>query len=222
MGCNCTNNRKQNTEIFTPPPAKQSSLLKAQSTNPKTLQSLKVDQPFSHCNILVWTETLDEFNTLFPNSYVKVTCAQNTSMSFSIISLHSERKINLVVDCLIYIAKSDKDIPVIKEISENHQNICIQIVVTPVKLTGIPRIIPIFNLDQLYQVLFDQQANLEKLLRNIFCGMDENFDNVITILELGKALKELEQNLSPDSIVKVMEQIDFDKDGKISFNEFTY
>jgi len=57
-------------------------------------------------------------------------------------------------------------------------------------------------------------------LRDAFLKFDKDHDGIISVEELGLALKTLEIVLNCDDLEVLVEQIDQDKDGRISFDEF--
>lgn len=224
MGCNCTSNRRIVQEINEPAMSRfQASIKKKITDMPQTYSSLKPELPYSHCNLLVWTETLEEYNRLFPKSFLKFNPTVEFEMTFNIISTLAYNDSSLlVIDCLIFIVNSPQEIEKVRMISLKYTNICIQIAISEYKLKELGTMILIPNISELYNQLYAQQVNLEKLLREIFYEMDENFDGSITKNEFRKALLKLDITLSAEKIDEIMMEIDTDKDSKITFNEFSY
>ncbi|OMJ72503.1 hypothetical protein SteCoe_29046 [Stentor coeruleus] len=224
MGCNCTSNRRVVQEINEPAVRRfQTSLQEKITKMPQTNSSLKPECPYSHCNLLVWTETLDEYKRLFPKSFIRINITPEFEMTFNIISTLAYNESSLlVIDCLIFIINSPQEVEKILKISFNYMSISIQIAISEHKLQGLGNIILIPEISELYTQLYAQQANLEKLLREIFYEMDENFDNTISKNEFHKALLKLDISLTADKIEEIMQELDTDKDSKISFNEFSY
>lgn len=196
---------------------------KMRTFSPISVVTLLPGFPYSHCNLLIWTESEEIFKIHFPESILKYTPIATFPMTFNLIPFENYSFPNrVVIDSLIFVVKNPNSLEKVKEISSTYVNISIQVLVFHELAPGIPLIIRIPTTDQLLPQLYTQQCNLEKLLREIFEEIDEDFDGYLQSNELSKALNKLNPSLTPRSIEEIMKEIDLDKDGKVSFNEFSY
>jgi EF-hand domain pair len=217
MGCSCTKNKKIASEILEPDLGRIRSIMVG-----STLQSLKPGSPYSHCNVLVWTETIEDFHSHFPKTFVRYLAAPNFPMTFNLVPYVSyDFSSAIIIDCLVILTEN-QDVPDLNEIYSKFIKVCVHILVSSLKTVSVPNFIIIPTLDELYNQLYVQQLNLEKILREIFYGMDENFDETISKLELGKAIIKLGAVITQKKLDDIMDLIDLNKDGKINFQEFSY
>lgn len=223
MGSCCTS--KKGYPLIIEPDGFSSNKDSSQFTSPRTIRSLEVDFPYSHCNLLIWTGTEPEFSTIFQKSYFKVPISQSFEMTFNVISYYSySAQSPLCIDCLVFYVNTMPDLDIVKVLSKKHTNIPVHILVTEQKVSGIDRVvvIPPGPMSLLWNHLFIQQTNLEKLLREIFNDMDKDQNGFINNEEIFDALSKLDKNLTQVDTNRIFKTIDKNEDGKINFNEFSY
>lgn len=195
------------------------------SIGPKTSHSLQVDYPYSHCNVLVWTKSKQDFSDLFHSSYYKVQISSAFSLTFNIIHYNSHTSaVPISIDCVIFYLNSNADLEFVQEILKKYSSIPVKLILTELKISNIENVavVPKGELSELWEYLFSQQNNLEKLLREIFDDIDKDHNNEINILEFYEALQKLDPGISQDEINGMFANIDVNKDGNICFNEFSY
>ena len=224
MGCNCATNRSIKSEIVVPDPQgyhKMSS--KMSSFSPATIPTLNPSRPYSHCNLLIWTDSIAHFRYLFPEVFVTFKPCPGTELTINLIPYSTHDFAGKVaIDCLAFIVTNHADLLVVKSISEHLPEICIQILVSTHQLRGAATVIRVPEIEDLFQQLYTQQCNLEKLLRDIFDTIDTNFDGFISEVELCMALCKLDSSITTSSLGEIMKQIDLDRDGCVKFTEFSY
>ena len=224
MGCNCTRSKNIKFEIVTPGREglkKMSS--KVSSFSPVTIPTLLPGRPYSHCNLLIWTDSLDSFRYLFPEVFVTFKPIPGIELTINLIpySTHDFAG-NSAIDCIAFIVKCHTDLIIVKSISSRLPEICIQILVSTLQLNDTENVIRVPQIEDLFQELYTQQCNLEKILRNIFDTIDTNFDGLLSDVELCMALCKLDTSITQEGLGEIMKQIDLDRDGSVNFYEFSY
>lgn len=223
MGSCC--NTKRNFNGILEPDSNNLFIKLQSSIGPKTAHSLQVDYPYSHCNVLIWTKTAEEFSDLFKSSHYKVQISSAFSLTFNIIPYNSRTSSNpLSIDCLVFYINSDSDLQPIQDLLIKYANIPVKLIVTELRLTNFENaaVVPKGELSELWDYLFSQQNNLEKMLREIFDDIDKDHNNEINCLEFNEAMQKLDPGMSQDEVERLFGSIDVNKDEKICFNEFSY
>lgn len=188
-----------------------------------TNNSLTVECPYSHCNVLIWTKSPGEFSENFPTAYERKKIHANLEMSFNLISFHSYSKASpIVIDVLISFINALEDVEIAKKIASEYQDICIHIVVSEMNLNNLGKIILVHEKNEIFTQIYEQQLNLEKLLRKVFTDFSDNFNNSISFDELSDGLRRENPGISKEEVQQLMNQVDKNNDGFISFNEFSY
>jgi hypothetical protein len=146
-------------------------------------------------------------------------------MTFNVLSYYNySAQSPLCIDSLVFYVAAAQDLEIVKVLSKKHINIPVHLIVTEQKVSGIDRavVIPSGSLTLLWNHLFIQQTNLEKLLREIFNDMDKDQSGFINNEEIYEALQKLDKNLTQADTNRIFKAIDRNDDGKINFNEFSY
>ena len=190
---------------------------------PMLVRTLKVDSPFNHCNVLIWSSKETEFSSLFPQTFYKHQVSANKEMTFNISSFYSYQTSSpFVIDALVFFLSDPNDLSTCKELSNKCPNICIKAIVYEPELEDFEGFFKIPKKELLWKELYEQDQNLAKMLRELFTDIDTDFSNYISFEEFCEALLRLDPGCSVDTARVIMKDIDKDKDGKISLNEFCY
>lgn len=192
-------------------------------STPVLVRTLKVDSPFNHCNLLIWTAKETDFSLLFPNTFYKHQVSPHKEMTFNISSFYAYQTSSpFVIDALVFFISDSDQLSVCKEISNSFPNICIKAIVSELELEDFEGFFKVPRKDLLWKELHEQDQNLAKMLRELFVDIDTDFSNYISFEEFCEAVKQLDPGCSFNTASVIMKEIDKDKDGKISLNEFCY
>lgn len=221
MGNCCAKLSKKKSKIHSKDTSEAPAISKPMT--PSKYRSLKVDSPFDHCNLLVWSQNPEDFYQTFPQTFYKHQVAVNKEMSFNISPFHTySSQCPFVVDALIFIIQDQSEFETCKSIASSFHNICIKAIISEVQLEDYEGFFKIPHKDLLWGELYEQQKNLAKMLRELFTDIDTDFSNFITFEEFFEAIGLLNHECSIDMARTIMKEIDKDNNGKISFNEFCY
>jgi Ca2+-binding protein (EF-Hand superfamily) len=73
-----------------------------------------------------------------------------------------------------------------------------------------------------YQEFLTQDIHLNEVLKGIFESLDSDLNGNIDFDEAKTGLKKIDDSITTDQIKEYMKTIDFNKEGKISFYEFSH
>ena len=78
------------------------------------------------------------------------------------------------------------------------------------------------NDTQVYYLLCQLQVSFEEDIKKTFVLFDKNGDGYITVKELKRVLACLKISLTEAEIMSMLRESDFDKDGRVSYEEFLF
>ena len=221
MGSCCSGNRHL-LEIKRPYESGPQGHLKAPNSV-NTGNSLTVDCPYSHCNVLIWTKSPSEFLELFPEQHQRLRKSLGNDLTFNLISIYSYSNTNhMVIDVLVSFIRDEADLEKAKSLISEYSNICIHIAVSQTKFSNLGKLILVSEKEEIFNQVYEQQLNLERIMKKIFTDMSDNFNYTINQEELLEGLRRENPEISTQEIQNLMHQVDKNNDGTISFNEFSY
>ena len=218
----CCNRNSQLFEIKKPYNSGPQGLLKTPHAV-NTGNSLTVDCPYSHCNVLIWTKSPSEFSEIFPVHLQRLKKNSNYEMTFNLVSIYTySRACPMVIDVLVSFIKDEADLENAKSLVSEYINICIHIAVSETKYSNLGKLILVSEKEEIFSQIYEQQLNLERIMKKIFTDMSDNFNYTISQEELLEGLRRENPEISVQEIKNLMQQVDKNNDGSISFNEFSY
>jgi hypothetical protein len=121
----------------------------------------------------------------------------------------------------------EKELPQVKSIVEDYQDIPIKILLTPGKISkkfeDMWKLQGMKQQDQedLIEYLIEANNNLIKVLKEVFDSFDLDNSGFIDLHEIKAVAKKLGSEIAEGEAQLIMKELDTNKDGKISFEEFT-
>ena len=77
------------------------------------------------------------------------------------------------------------------------------------------------EIDEIFRLISHkvQESQIQKLSYDIFRVFDKDGDGFITVDELAMTMLSLDETLGPSELKEMMDEVDSDRDGKISYRQ---
>ena len=192
------------------------------------LSSTVQNPPNNHYNIIVWATNYESYKGYFPKSYTSYLTSTGQIITFSLIYLKPNQTLNILsIDCILFILPVNTEpqiIETIKSFCIKHKNICMKLAIGLKSFKRLEElnIKTINTIEFFYQEFLTQDIHLNEVLKGIFESLDSDLNGNIDFDEAKTGLKKIDDSITTDQIKEYMKTIDFNKEGKISFYEFSH